>query len=434
MSVVCYNPMPSRANVKAHQNRPESQTTSPTPGGNLAMSWNSVRGSAFYWEAGRSRFGVGPIKGILCLICLFVGLPWLTLDGRAGFSSMYVFGDSLSAVSGGGTQYPPPPGTSVDNYWNGRFSNGQVWVEYLAARQGIPFNANKNFCGFGNDSSTVYHNLIYGNWHRPPDISTALFVLWSACSDCFVMQFYGAFMGTDFWSEGITTEMTNITASVGLLYSQGMRTLLMPNAVDVSVVPFFTDTMVTLGVFTTNEIPAMLKDLRGHIIQYNEALAATISQMRSQYPGLTIYAPDFYTQFNAVLNEPGTYGITVENIDALEDPALANKSFNGPGANYLFWDYLHPTTKVHAAVANFIQQLVTPVRISRFQRQGSQYQFDLVDLPVGRTGTLESANSLLNQVSWTSRADFVVTNTTQTVFISTNGLRNSGFFRLNFPQ
>ena len=391
-----------------------------------------LAGKAFP-RVGRFRICPSLVKIVVCLVSCLVWLGPGAPRSLAGFSSMYVFGDSLSAVSGGGTQYPPPPGISVDNYWNGRFSNGQVWVEYLAARQGIPFNANNNFCGFGNDSSLIYHNLVYGNWHRPPDISTALYVLWSACSDCFVMQFYGAFTGTNYWSEGISIEMTNITATVDLLYRQGMRTLLLPNAVDVSVVPFFTDTMVTLGVYATNDLPALLTDLRSHIVQYNEALAVTINQMRMQYAGLTIYAPDFYTQFNAVRNDPGRYGITVENIDVLEDPALADKSFNGPGANYLFWDYLHPTTKVHAAVANFIQQLVTPVRINRFLRQGSRYRFDFVDLPIGRTGALESADRLQPPVDWTPRASVAVTNTTQTVFLPANGLANPCFFRLNFP-
>ena len=77
-------------------------------------------------------------------------------------------------------------------------------------------------------------------------------------------------------------------------------------------------------------------------------LATAIGQLRAQYPDLTIYAPDFYTQFNFFLSHPEIYGITTTGIDALEDPALTDKSFNGPGANYLFWDYLHPTTKVHA--------------------------------------------------------------------------------------
>ena len=45
------------------------------------------------------------------------------------------------------------------------------------------------------------------------------------------------------------------------------------------------------------------------------------------------------------------YGFTVTTNGALEDPHLADKSFNGPGADYVFWDDVHPTTKFHALMS-----------------------------------------------------------------------------------
>lgn len=55
---------------------------------------------------------------------------------RAPFSELIVFGDSLSDTGNvhlvsGGVAAPPP-------YYQGRFSNGPVWVEVLAARLGLP--------------------------------------------------------------------------------------------------------------------------------------------------------------------------------------------------------------------------------------------------------------------------------------------------------
>ena len=61
-----------------------------------------------------------------------------SLPAHAGpYTSMYVFGDSLSDtgnlnVATGGTQ--PAPGQP---YFNGRFSDGPVWVETLAAGLGL---------------------------------------------------------------------------------------------------------------------------------------------------------------------------------------------------------------------------------------------------------------------------------------------------------
>jgi hypothetical protein len=100
----------------------------------------------------------------------------------------------------------------------------------------------------------------------------------------------------------------------------------------------------------------------------------------------------------------------------------------------MFWDYLHPTTKVHAAVANYVQQIISPMRINAFERQGSSLRFDLTNLPLGRTGLLESTTNILSPGAWTTCAPVVVTGTTQTVFISTNGMGTSCFYRLDFPR
>jgi outer membrane lipase/esterase len=358
-----------------------------------------------------------------------LGAQLLTFQARAAFSSMYVFGDSLSAVSGGGEQYPPPPGDSAANYWNGRFSNGQVWVEYLAALQGINFNTNNDFSNFGDDSSEVYRNLVYGNYYPPADIATSLYIYWSACSDCFLLA--GLSVATNSWASGITTEMSNVTASVELLCSQGVRTLLIPNSVDVSLTPFFTYTFGTI-IGPTNVTPGFLESIHTNVIQYNAALASTISKLRAQYPQVTIDAPDFYTQFNFLVAHPGLYGVTRTSIDALEDTNLTDKSFDGPGADYLFWDYLHPTTRVHAFVADFAQQAITPLTISRLSLKGASNRLDLANLPLGRTGTLESKTNLA-QTTWAPVASIFVTNINQTVFIPTNGLGSRRFFRLNFP-
>jgi hypothetical protein len=210
--------------------------------------------------------------------------------------------------------------------------------------------------------------------------------------------------------------------------------VLIPNAVDISVVPFFTHTLEALGIgaIAANGIPS-LATIHTNVIQYNAVLAAAIGQMRAQYPDLTIYAPDFFTQFSFFLSRPEIYGITTTSIDALEDQALADKSFNGPGADYVFWDYLHPTTKVHQYMATVAQQAMSSLMISRLSLQDSTYRLDLANLTIGRTGTVESTSNLVPQTTWTPRASILATNTTQTVFVSTNGLGSRCFFRLHFP-
>ena len=67
----------------------------------------------------------------------------VALPAQAGFTSMWVFGDSLSdtgnvlALTTAFTPNPFPvyPGAL------GRFSNGPVWIDYLAAGLGLPAGA-----------------------------------------------------------------------------------------------------------------------------------------------------------------------------------------------------------------------------------------------------------------------------------------------------
>src|ERR1700720_1020420 len=53
------------------------------------------------------------------------------------FTALYAFGDSLSD-----TGRNPAPGPS---YYNGRYSNGPLWVEYLSAQLGLTYNSSNNF-------------------------------------------------------------------------------------------------------------------------------------------------------------------------------------------------------------------------------------------------------------------------------------------------
>ncbi len=68
-------------------------------------------------------------------------------------NQLYVFGDSLSDVGNvfraTGRQYPASP-----PYFQGRFANGPVWVEYLADDLKLPRNPSTNFA-FGGAIATA---------------------------------------------------------------------------------------------------------------------------------------------------------------------------------------------------------------------------------------------------------------------------------------
>ena len=71
----------------------------------------------------------------------------VVFPAQAAFTSFYVFGDSLSAAS---TNVPVGP-----YYYGDRWSNGRVWVEVLAQREGLTFYPSNNTSYFGNTSSDL---------------------------------------------------------------------------------------------------------------------------------------------------------------------------------------------------------------------------------------------------------------------------------------
>jgi hypothetical protein len=78
------------------------------------------------------------------------------------------------------------------------------------------------------------------------------------------------------------------------------------------------------------------------------------------------------------------------SIDATDDPLLLDKSLAGPGATYVFWDYLDPTARLHAIMADITQQLVSPAQIVQVTPLLTGVdQLDVASLPIGLNGVVE---------------------------------------------
>ena len=82
-----------------------------------------------------------------------------------------------------------------------------------------------------------------------------------------------------------------------------------------------------------------------------------LNQARASLPGLTIYAPDFFTLLDNMVTHPANYGFSNATSDAIDDGYTV---LNGPGTNYLFWDYQDPTAKAHEVMADTAQQMISP--------------------------------------------------------------------------
>ena len=151
---------------------------------------------------------------------LVLGLPASRV--RAGFSSLYVFGD------GACTTTSRPYDTILEPYYYGRrYCNGRVWVEVLAQWQGVGYDEANNNSFFGHDSVDLLVSV--DDFVAPPDVSTALFVVWANDAD-----FVGFMSGDGIpynetnlpaWTTFIGEAIANHELAITNLHAKGMRTV-----------------------------------------------------------------------------------------------------------------------------------------------------------------------------------------------------------------
>lgn len=376
------------------------------------------------------------------LIRLAVGIllsGLILLPARAGFTSLYIFGDGICTT----TNYGVAP---TNLYYGKRNSNGRVWVEVLAQREGLGANSmtnvnwsnsTNNWSYFGQYSSNLVVTL--AGFPLQSDANTALFVVWANDADFvgFVNSFgqpNNADHGTNIisWTYAMNLSLTNHWKAItNLYYAKGARTLIMPNAVDITEIPSY------------NKSPAAYKTfVRQRVIDFNTAFSALLNQARASLLGVTIYEPDVFTLLDNVLTNASAYGLTntlanfgqgiIEPVDAVDavNYGFPNASINGYGTNYIFWDPFDPTAKFHAVLADTVQQLIAPAQITNVTLLEEDCQLDMASLPIGLNGFVDGCANLL-MTNWTVQANFSSTNATETIFVPAEA--PVWFYRLRFP-
>jgi phospholipase/lecithinase/hemolysin len=336
----------------------------------------------------------------------FVALPT-----HAAFTSLYVFGDGISTT----TNNP----LAGQFYYGQRRSNGRVWVEVLAQRLGLGANSisnanwsnsSNNWSYYGQYSFNLMTNI--NSFHTPSNAATALFVVWVNNAD-FVNDMGVIYPSTNIvtWTNAINQSLSNHWRVItNLYYAKGARTLIMPKAVDITEIP----------EYDLNPA-ADKKFIRQRVIDFNTAFTTLINQARTSLPGITICEPDFFALLDNAITNASAYGLTNalssgQSIDLMED-LLANKSMNGPGTNYIFWDAVDPSAKLHEVMADVAQQLIAPVQISQLTVLNGSNQLDVLNMPVGLNGFVDGSTNLTQP--WTSVQTVASSSTAQSIFVPT---------------
>ena len=360
----------------------------------------------------------------------------IAFPARAAFSSIYIFGDGLSTTTTNRVAGP--------TYYGLRNSNGRVWVEVLAQQLGLTNNywystngsihvsytnlsasstnwsySSNNWSYYGQHSSNLVTYL--KTFAAPANASNALFIVWVNDAD-FVDDMGKIFPSTNIvtWNNAINLSLTNHYTIITNLYAKGACTLIMPNAVDITEIPEY-----------DNLPSASINFIRQRVINFDAAFTTLLSNTIISSSGLKIYEPDVFTLLNNVLTNAAFYGLTNvlvggHSTDVIEDDP--DTSLNGSGTNWIFWDSVNPTAKFHAVFAGVVQQLLSPLQISKLTSLNSSNQLDMANIPIGRNGFINSSTDLVN---WTSMTNISSTNATETILVPTSGPQQ--FYQLSFP-
>lgn len=357
------------------------------------------------------------LSQIVTGIALFglAAIPLQATPSQTAFTSLYIFGDGTSTTTNG----PAAP-----YYYGQRWCNGRVWVEVLAQRLGFGANSltDPSWSNGNNDWSYYgqYSSMLVGNINSfvpPKDVKTALFAVWVSDAD-FVNDMGTIYPSTNSfaWNSAITNSLNNHLIAINTLYAKGVRTIIMPDAVDITEVP------------QNNGInPAIRNFIRQETIYFNGQFAALLKQERASHPDLTIYEPDFFSLLDNVLTNSSAYGLT-------NPPNLGNNCalgiygpgdpMNGPGTNFVFWDSLNPTAKVQEIMGDTAVQMVVPVSIGGLSvldnsaASSSTNQLKIVNVPVGLNGFVDGTTNIgAPNTVWTTVTNFSSVATAQSVFV-----------------
>lgn len=301
-------------------------------------------------------------------------------------------------------------------------------MELLAQMQGLAFNPSNNpHAYFGNTSVNLYSQT--AAYTPPTDASNALVVIWVNNADFYDPVLYDA-TNTGAWLTLISSATNNHYKAITNLYtSKGIQTLVMPNVVDISTVPFAMDN------------PSKSNYIHQQCLAYNVAFSNMLNRAEATCTNLVIYRPDFLRLLSDMINNPAGFGLINpksggKNIDAVNaiNYGYPTAVINGYGTNYVFWDPTDPTAKVHYIMASVAQQMISPVKINQIIPSNGSNQLNLVNVPVYTNATqngLVLSRTNLSQGNWKTNTVFSTTNATQNVWVTNNGPQT--FYRLQFP-
>jgi phospholipase/lecithinase/hemolysin len=298
-----------------------------------------------------------------CAAFLFSGIV-----AAAPLKNAVVFGDSLSD-NGNLYEFMKHQLPQSPPYFNGRFSNGRVWVEFLMDTY------------FSKGAGTHLLDYAYGGagvseeegdddlFTLKREVATYLLANQDKASeDSLYILWIGAnnYLGLPTETEKTLKAVNDgITHSLKKLADKGAKHFLVMNIPDLGRIPAATE---------FNAVDTLSYYSRRH----NEDLEKTMIQLKEEYPDVNWIYYDMNSMFTYLLEHPSEYGITnitgtcvnsvmqevtkksVLNIVANTHPS--NRPYDCSG--FLYFDLVHPTVLAHKIMADKVRGVLDEYGIS----------------------------------------------------------------------
>lgn len=278
------------------------------------------------------------------------------------FSQFFVFGDSLSdtgnlfaATSALGNPRPVPLTTSGQRaYFEGRFSNGPIWVDYFGDAIGkkptpsllTPFFGTQggvNYAIGGAETSELSTNVpvpgilgqvssFLGQPGVPVD-SNAIYSILGGAND------YTSAIDNKI-VPNVSQVVSNLTESINRLANKNAKNFLVFN-------------LPNLGDTPRGSADKQAQPLLNALTQdHNRQLAIALNDVRSKRPDLNIYSVDFNSLVQTLRSNPAQFGFTNITGSCLTgNNELATGVCTNPN-EFLFFDDVHPSSEAHRLLAN----------------------------------------------------------------------------------
>lgn len=291
----------------------------------------------------------------IMLLCL---MPFRASAGAA--TGIYVFGDSLSdpgnvfqtSLLAVGTGLPAPP------YFEGRFSNGYLWVDYLSKQLGFQLTPATEVSP---EAAVHAVSFAYGGATTGTDNTVdaalpglqqeveqfqqfvtqtkldpnALYALWIGANDYLPDGSLSNSKAAPHAAQQPAEAIRNIAAAIQALYGLGARHFLVTNLPALGATP--------LAQTLSSEVALSLNQLTQ---RHNQALNRELDRLQQQLPQLQLIRLDVNQLFQqAVAGKLGFTDVKRPCLDRSTGQVCANPD------QHLFWDALHPTTAAHRYIA-----------------------------------------------------------------------------------